>query len=411
MNSQSLDRNTAIAIIESLRSGIPTRKSTRELPDLRPNLTAKIIQDLEQFATGSYPKGRLIWGAYGQGKTHELTCIEHLALDRGFAVSKVTLSRELSGQHLFRLYGKIASSIKTPHSKLLGIQHQLNQKQSGDLPDSPIQDVERYTHPLPAIILEDYFYAEAEEPDLLYGDLLGSRIPISEIKRIHKLRRGIPFPKIPNFGVLKHGQAYFEVMADIIQWCGYKGWVILIDEIELIARLGKVGRLNSYKNLNWLLNWSQDKPFPFYCVGGVASPLMDLWLGSEKRLPDQEEIPKLAGQKFSEDEAETLGFFFQRSLNDQQCPIISPLDRSQLQKALEMLVKVHEISYAWKADINVNELIDSIGASPLRTHIRALLESLDIKFLHSVDFRPMINSEEFELAIEEEDFFHEVDDN
>lgn len=406
MNHPSMDRKTAIAIIESLRSGIPTRLSTRELPDLRPNLTAKIIRDLEQFAAGNYPKGRLIWGAYGQGKTHELTCIEHLALDRGFAVSKVTLSRELSGQHLFRLYGKIASSIRTPDSKLFGIQHKLNQKQLSDLPDSPIQDLERYSHPLPAIILENYFYAQAEEPDLLYGDLLGSRIPIAEIKRIHRVRRGILFPKIPTFGALKHGQAYFEVMSDIIQWCGYKGWVILIDEIELMARLGKLGRLNAYKNLNWLLNWSQDQSFPFYCVGGVASPLMDLWLGSGRRLPDQEEIPKLAMQKFCDDEVETLEFFFKEALNDQQCPIISPLERSQLQKTLEMLVQIHGISYAWEATINLDELINSIGASPLRTYIRALLESLDVKFLYSVDLKPTIINISG-LDIDKGDFFQE----
>lgn len=69
LNQMNLDKNTAIAIIESLRSGIPTRISTRELPNLRPNLTNKIVQDLDQFAVGNIPQGRLIWGAYGQGKT------------------------------------------------------------------------------------------------------------------------------------------------------------------------------------------------------------------------------------------------------------------------------------------------------------------------------------------------------
>ncbi|MFN5516287.1 MAG: BREX system ATP-binding domain-containing protein [Cyanobacteriota bacterium] len=406
-NLNSLNKNTAIAIIESLRSGIPTRISTRELPDLRPNLTAKIVQDLDQFIVGSNPNGRLIWGAYGQGKTHELTCIEHLALDRGFAVSRVTLSRELSGQHLFRLYGKTASSIRTPDSKLFGIQHKLEKKKSGDLPDSPIQNLNRYTHPLPTIVLENYFYAQAEERDLLYGDLLGTKLPISEIKRIHKLRRGITFPKIPNFGVLKHGQAYFEVMSDIIQWSGYKGWVILIDEIELIARLGKVGRLNAYKNLHWLLNWSNNNRFPLYCVGGVASPLMDLWLGSGKRLPDQEEIPKLATQKLTDYDAEAMILFFQEALNSERCPVISPLERDQLVKILEMLVQIHATSYDWQAEINIDELIELVGASPLRTYIRALLESLDLKFLYSVDFRPTISAEEFDLGIEKEDFFQE----
>jgi predicted ATPase len=64
------NRKQAIAVVESLRAGIPTRASTRELPELRASLTKLIEQDLEQLAQGTTPKGRLIWGAYGQGKTH-----------------------------------------------------------------------------------------------------------------------------------------------------------------------------------------------------------------------------------------------------------------------------------------------------------------------------------------------------
>jgi hypothetical protein len=409
-----MDRNTAIAVIESLRSGIPTRASTRELPDARPDLTSKIAQDLDNFISGNYPKGRFIWGAYGQGKTHELTCIEHLALDRGFAVSRVTLSRELSGQHLFRLYGKLASSIKTPDSTHFGIQHKLDKKKSGDLPDSPIQDAHRYTHPLPAIVVEDYFYAtDQQDRELLYGDLLGEKPPIGDIKKIHTKSLGVSFPKIPTFGVSKHGQAYFEVMSDVIQWCGYKGWIILIDEIELIARLAKIGRLNAYRNLNWLLNWStqlQNTSFPFYFVGGVASPLMDLWLGSEKKAPDKEIMLQLAMQKLGDQGAAEITNFFEEAVNDQQCPSINPLNVDQLIQILAKLVEFHETSYNWNSsmtDRDLRDLVNSFGSSPLRTYIRALLESLDIKFLYSVDFKPIINAEDFDLKIEERDFFQE----
>ena len=411
-----MDRNTAIAVIESLRSGIPTRTSTRVLPDARPDLTSKISQDLDDCISGKYPKGRFIWGAYGQGKTHELTCIEHLALDRGFAVSRVTLSRELSGQHLFRLYGKLASSIKTPDSTHFGIQHKLDKKRSGDLPDSPIQDEHRYTHRLPAIVLEDYFYAtDQQDRELLYRDLLGEKPPIADIRRIHKVSRGVPFPRIPTFGVLKHGQAYFEMMSDVIQWCGYKGWIILIDEIELIARLTKVARLNAYKNLSWLLNWSiqpQNKQFPFYFVGGVASPLMNLWLGSEKISPDKEIMPQLASEKFVNEDAaaEIINFFFKEAMNDQQCPSINPLNIDQLIQILAKLVEIHEKSYAWNSgmtDRDLRDLVNSLGSSPLRTYIRALLESLDIKFLYSVDFKPIINVVDFDLKPEEQDYFQE----
>ncbi len=298
-------RRRAISVVESLRSGIPSRASTRELADLRPSLTEPIKQDLAKLAQDNIPKGRLIWGAYGQGKTHALTTIEHLALDAGFAVSRVSLSREVSCHHLFNFYGRVASTIRTPNSQILGIGRLLNKKASGDLPSSKIQNRNRYIHSLPAIILEDYFYTTGEEQDLLYGDLMGTRLTMPELKRIHRACREEPLPKFElTFGVKKHGSAYFGVMADVVQWCGYKGWVILIDEVELIGRLGKVGRLDAYQNLNWLLNWSNKMSYPIYTVGVVASSLRnDVWFSSDRvqsAKSDRTQIPELAGQKFGQ---------------------------------------------------------------------------------------------------------------
>ncbi len=278
------NRQQAIAVVESLRAGIPTRASTRELADLRASLTKLIKQDLEQLAQGNTPRGRFVWGAYGQGKTHVLTTVEHVALDLGFAVSRVALSREVSCHHLFNFYGRVASAIRTPKSQILGIQQSLNKKASFDLPASRIQEPDRYIHPLPAFVLEDYFYTTGEEQDLLYGDLMGTRLTMPEIKRIHRNSREESLPKFDStFGVKKHGSAYFGVMADALAWCGYKGWVILIDEVELIGRLGKAGRLEAYRNLNWLMNWSGTMPYPIYTVGVVASSLRnDVWFSSDK---------------------------------------------------------------------------------------------------------------------------------
>ena len=123
---------------------------------------------------------------------------------------------------------------------------------------------------MPAFVLENYFYTTGEEQDLLYGDLMGTRLGMPELKRIHRACQAEPLPRFDTiFGVKKHGSAYFGVMADVLNWYGYKGWVILIDEVELIGRLGKVGRLNAYQNLNWLLNWS-NMSYPIYRVRATA---------------------------------------------------------------------------------------------------------------------------------------------
>ena len=408
MQEYDESRKKAIAIVESLRAGIPSRASTKELSDLRPLLTSPIKQDLAQLAQGNIPKGRLIWGAYGQGKTHALTTIEHLALDLGFAVSRVSLSREVSCHHLFNFYGRVASAIRTPKSQILGIGRSLDKKTAGDLPDSRIQDHNRYIHPLPAFILEDYFYTTGEEQDLLYGDLMGTRLAMPELKRIHRACRAEPLPRFDTtFGVKKHGNAYFGVMADVLNWCGYKGWVILIDEVELIGRLGKVGRLDAYQNLNWLLNWSGNMSYPIYTVGVVASSLRnDVWFSSD-RTPiaksDRSQIPELAAQKFGEDAEAEMKKFFDMAIS-KQCPTTEPLSQDELSKLLASLVERHRIAYDWDAQLDIPNLIEYMGAQPVRTHIRAALEALDINYTYKETIIPEV-IDLVEGSVKEEDGF------
>lgn len=402
------NRKQAIAVVESLRSGIPTRASTRELPDLRASLTALIKQDLEQLAQGNIPWGRLVWGAYGQGKTHAQATVEHVALDLGFAVSRVSLSREVSCHHLFNFYGRVASAIRTPQSQVPGIQRVLDKKAPGDLADSWIQNPDRYIHPLPAFILEDYFYTTGEEQDLLYGDLMGTRLAMPDLRRIHRDCRGEPLPKFEStFGVKKHGSAYFGVMADTLAWCGYKGWVILIDEVELIGRLGQVGRLDAYRNLNWLLNWSGTMPYPIYTLGVVASSLRnDVWFSSDntrRAKKDRSQVPELAAQNFGQDAATEMNRFFDLAIS-KQCPTTEPLSESDLSNLLKSLLERHRIAYGWDAQLDIHNLIQQLGNQPVRTHIRAALEALDIEYVYKEIITPEATNL-LEGSVEEDEGF------
>jgi len=408
MERYDASRRKSIAVVESLRAGIPTRLSTRELPDLRAPLTDLIRQDLVKFTQGDRPPGRLAWGPYGQGKTHALTTIEHVALDLGFAVSRVSLSREVSCHHLFNFYGRVASVLRTPDSKLFGLARGLNQRKQGDFERSPLADPDRYSHPLPALVLEDYFFTTGEEQDMLYSDLMGTRIAVSDLKRIHRAARGATLPKFePNFRVTEHGNAYFGVMADAVTLCGYKGWVILLDEVELVGRLGKVGRMQAYRNLNWLLNWV-NCPYPIYTVGVVASSLRnDVWFSgthASSSRNDRTQIPQLAAEKLGEAARTEMEKFFETAIGS-TCPIIRPLDARDLETLLQKLTELHGTAYGWNATLNVQDLLQTIGSQPIRTHIRAALEALDLGYLYKEPVKLKTSTLQESSVQEEEDFF------
>lgn len=385
------ERLAAVAAIESLRAGVPTRISTGALPDLRPNLLELFKDDLNFFAEDQNLPGKFVWGEYGQGKTHVLTSIEHLALDMGFAVSRVSLSREVSCHNLFHFYSKVATSLRTPDSTVFGLQRILNQKTESELASSPIQSEGRYVHPLPALIFEDYFRTEGEEQDILYGYLMGEKFSPSDFKNIHK--KACPEKPIlkfeSKFKQTEHATAFFGVLADAALFCGFKGWIILIDELELVARLYRANRLNAYRNLNWLLNWSNTMTYPIYTVCAAATDLQEeFWYPTDPgKMADSRGMPLLAEERFGSKARRELENFFKIAISS-SCPQVKPVAEDDLINMLAEVVKLYGNAYKYDPQINLKRLIRHVGSQPIRTYIRATLEALDIQYLYRREVLP-----------------------
>src|SRR5439155_12156729 len=84
--------------IEALRSGVPNRDAVRALGSSQKVIVGRFLEQLDLTkelprATGG-PGGILVRGGFGSGKSHLLEHLQHLALDRGFVVSKVVISKE-----------------------------------------------------------------------------------------------------------------------------------------------------------------------------------------------------------------------------------------------------------------------------------------------------------------------------
>jgi bacteriophage exclusion system BrxC/D-like protein len=88
-------RLAARRAIEALRSGVPSRDAVAALgsgqSDIEDRFTT-LIDGIGQVRTG--PRGLLLGGGFGAGKSHVLEHLTHLALDRGYAVSRIVVSKE-----------------------------------------------------------------------------------------------------------------------------------------------------------------------------------------------------------------------------------------------------------------------------------------------------------------------------
>jgi len=378
-----MEQIEAISVIESLRSGIPTINSTRWLPDLRPDLLGQIETDLKNMENhSSMSSGKMAWGTYGQGKSHFLHIIEHKALDLGFAVSRITLNRSLSCKDFYEFFAELASNIKLPQSNIFGIEEKLTKKNFQDFQNHQNFNADRYAHPLPLFILELlYSVNNTEFINELYYMLTGTVFQMRRIKEIAKTANKEHLLKdLPKFRK-EHANSFFGLFADCVRFCGYNGWVLLIDEVELLGRLSKQARLKSYLNLNWLLNWSDDMEYPIYTIAASATSLQDYyWYGGDRRRKDDRIImPELADYNYGSDGKEKMASFFvnaiEKGLN------LMPVNIEEMKEYFNKLIDIYEIAYNLNFSNKEDIFLEIDNAIPrhmaIRIYIKAFIELLD----------------------------------
>ncbi len=90
----------ARSIIEELRKGSVPIEYVPVFTVGRKNWLTFIEDDLENYIGQGGSKVRFISGDYGDGKTHFMSVIRHLAMEKGFAVSFVVLTRDVPSINL-----------------------------------------------------------------------------------------------------------------------------------------------------------------------------------------------------------------------------------------------------------------------------------------------------------------------
>lgn len=106
----------ARAIIEDLRKGSVPIDYVPFFTVGRENWLRLIEDDLDHYIAEGGAKVRFINGDYGDGKTHFMSVIRHMAMQRGFAVSFVVLTHEVPMQKFEAVYQEIARELRvTPY--------------------------------------------------------------------------------------------------------------------------------------------------------------------------------------------------------------------------------------------------------------------------------------------------------
>ncbi len=371
-------------IIEALRSGVPSRAVGQYFSEARPKIMKEISSRLKMVCDERHSSGMVISGKYGEGKTHLLNTVFNLAHSDNMVVSYLSLSKETPMDKLYLVYQKLIQNTYLPKREQPGFLQEL-QKLSANSPVANEMQLFAAKH-LETDKLYYLFrsYLNTEDSDekfLLQADLEGDFIANAPLKKIYRRIFNQTVKYNQNFTKTKHCSDYFSFMSHLFTQLGYQGWVILIDETELMGRLGKKARLNAYRNMAQFL-------LPDLCPEATFSMFALSASYTEDVIEGKHEYENLAAIYPMEPEpARTVLELLIKA------PQLLPLTKEEISEILSKIQDFHGRAYGWTPNVSISSLVESTqsGGYLLRTKIRAAIEFLDQLYQYGKAGKTTIN--------------------
>ncbi len=388
-------------IIEALRSGIPSRAVGQYFSEARPKIMKEISDRLDMASEQGKSCGMVISGKYGEGKTHLLNTVFTLAHSSNMVVSYLSLSKETPMDKLYLVYQKLMQNTYLPKRQQPGFMQELEKISA----NSPVAS-EMLLYAARQLETDKLYYLfrsylnteDSDEKFLLQADLEGDFIANAPLKKIYRRIFGQPAKYNVNFSKTKHCMDYFSFMSHLFLQMGYHGWVILIDETELMGRLGKKARLNAYRNMARFLFPEKGLESAFSLFALSSSYAEDVIEGKheyenlEAIYPDEPEPAKTV-----------LNLLV-------RAPQLLPLTRDEINEVLYKIQDFHGRAYGWTPDLSIDSLTEATqsGGYLLRTKIRAAIEFLDQLYQYNKAGKTIVNELGQETFTEDVPFLDEL---
>ncbi len=388
----SIDVDPAVAsrrAIEALRAGVPSRDAVAATGSGQSAIEDKFGQLREKAAAGQ-PGGLLIGGGFGSGKSHLLEHLSGLALDAGFAVSRVVISKETPLYDPAKVFATAVESAVVagrPRPALVEAAHALDPegREYAELLRWAASPGSGLNERFPATLT---LFAEVQESDAAYAEAIvrfwsGDPINTPELRRRLKAA-GELRPSLPPVSAKDLAVQRISFAARLLVAAGSVGWVILFDEVELIGRYSLQQRARSYAEIaRWMRGEHGGKGAPLAAVLAMTDDFEAAVITGRR---DREVVPDKLNAKETP-EASALAVLAQRGMRtiDREMKLITPPDEAELDHAYARLKELHGKVFGWQPpDV---EGLERLGATRMRQYVRAWINEWDLVRLDP-DYRP-----------------------
>ena len=328
--------------------------------------------------------GMLIGGGFGSGKSHVLEHLTHLALEAGFVVSKVVISKETALHDPAKVFAAAIDDARIPGKTGSAI----DEIAAGLRTDSAAYaSLYRWLHSDEApvdsrfaasLFLYEYARGDAEFADRIVRFWAGDPLPVADLRRRLKEAGAAATYRLAAARERELAIQRFRFVPRLIAAAGYRGWVVLLDEVELIGRYSLLQRAKSYAEVaRWVRGDRDDPDAP---IGAVLTTVDDFEAQVLVGKNDLELIGKRLRQKGTTENELLAGLaeMGMRVIERDQIRL-QPPDRDELDATYAKLKQVHASAFGW--DPPDVEGLERLPSNRMRQYVRAWINEWDLRRL------------------------------
>jgi hypothetical protein len=401
----SVERRRAL---EALRAGVPNRDAVAVLGSMQQGVEdrfSQLITAVRALPEGPSPGGMLIGGGFGAGKSHVLEHLSHLALSEGFVVSKVVVSKETPLHDPAKVYRAAMD-----HAKVPGRPGSAVDEIAGGLDvDSPrYAELYRWAHQENApvdsrfgatLFLHEYARGDEEFADRIVRFWAGDPLPVADLRRRLKEAGAAAAYRLASVRERELSLQRFRFVSRLARAAGYSGWVVLLDEAELIGRYSALQRAKSYAELARWVRGDRDDPGAPLCA--VLTTVDDFEGQVLVGKNDVELIPKRLRAKGTA-EADLLAGQAETGMRiiEREQVQLQPPGRDELDRAYEQLKQIHGEAYGWDPPDVAG--LERLPSNRMRQYVRAWINEWDLRRLDP-SYQPEITASGLVVDLSDED--------
>lgn len=365
--------------IEALRSGVPSRDAVEKLGSGQSAIEDRFAE-LRERVTERGAGGLLIGGGFGSGKSHLLEHLAHLAINDGYVVSRVVVSKETplyDPAKVFRAAIESATGLAYEGPALPAAAAEIDLESRGYAElmlwaASPAADLnERF--PASLSLFAKLRDRKDDFVDTILQFWSGDPIRVPELRR--RLREFGEAPVVPPVPVKELARQRFRFAAKLFAAAGSKGWVVLFDEVELIGRYSVQQRARSYAEVTrWVRG---EHGAPNLPIAAVLAMTDDFEAAVITGKNDRELVPAKLRAKETPEAAELAGRAETgMRVIDREMVLLTPPDDAELDQAYARLKELHGSVFGWVPPDVAG--LERLGATRMRQYVRAWINEWDL---------------------------------